>query len=57
MDVSVSPRATMWLLPLPALADDSADEGVDVDVADVDDEVEGAPSPIITPGRWVPICC
>ena len=53
MEVSVSPRATMWLLPSAALADGSAAAGVDVDVADVD--VVGAPSPIMTPGRWLVI--
>ena len=51
MDVSVSPRATMWLLPSPALADGSAGAGVDVGGVEVDVEVEGAPSPIMTPGR------
>ena len=51
MEVSVSPRATIWLLPSLALADGSAAAGVDVDVADVD--VGGALSPIMTPGRWL----
>src|SRR5882762_7485073 len=54
MEVSVSPRATMWLLPSPAFADGSGDAEVDVDVADVD--AEGAPSPIMTPGRWLDSC-
>jgi hypothetical protein len=55
MEVSVSPRATMWLFPLSALADGSGDAAVDVvDVADVD--AGGAPSPIMTPGRWLDSC-
>src|SRR5436305_14693730 len=53
IEVSVSPRATMWLLPSPVFVEDSAAAGVDVDV-DVD--VEAEPSPIMTPGRWVDSC-
>jgi len=51
MDVSVSPRATTWLLPSLTFADGSPGVGVDVGVVEVDVEVEGAPSPIMTPGR------
>lgn len=54
MEVSVSPRATMWLLPSPAFADGSDDTEVDVDGAGVD--ADGAPSPMMTPGRWLDSC-
>lgn len=53
IEVSVSPRATVWLLPLPLFAAASVAAAVDVtvDVVELDAELAGAPSPIMTPGR------
>lgn len=58
MEVSVSPRATMWLVP-PVGVDGA---GEDVDVVVVDPAGGGAPSPTITPGRELELppalsCC
>lgn len=49
MEVSVSPFATTWLLPL----------WVDFGASDVDAVVEGAAgvSPMMTPGRMAETCC
>jgi hypothetical protein len=48
MEVSVSPRATTWVLPF-AGRDGSADAALV--------EADGVASPIMTPGRVLEICC
>ena len=55
MEVSVSPWATTWLLPLLAEGE-GENAGDEADVVVVDAELDGAPSPIMTPGRCSAIC-
>ena len=48
IEVSVSPRATTWLLPFKAF--DGSGVALDAGVV-LGVELDGAPSPIMTPGR------